>query len=148
MHFWHTFWLSLYIADNHRFPREYYGLMIKYTKSHHPNWCIKVGNTPPRLPCCWVIPSFFCNETWQGQSVMLDLKLLLLKNFTTPFYGWGSTVSRLQKTLRGDSLLFTTRALGLPGTHLVSLGRIHHLVNLGASQWFWAWDPWIGNAAP
>ena len=89
MHFWHTFWLSLYIADNHRFPREYYGLMIKYTKSHHPNWCIKVGNTPPRLPCCCVIPSFFCNETWQGQSVMLDLKLLLLKKLYDPFLWMG-----------------------------------------------------------
>ena len=27
------------------FPREYYGLVIKHTKSHHPNWCIKDGNT-------------------------------------------------------------------------------------------------------
>ena len=30
------------------------------------------------------------------------------KNFMAPFYGWGSTASRLQP-LRGGSLLFTTQ---------------------------------------
>ena len=30
------------------------------------------------------------------------------KNFMAPFYGWGSTVSRLEP-LRGGSLLFTTK---------------------------------------
>ena len=39
--------------------------------------------------------NFFCNQTWQGQLVMLSLKLLLKKNFTVTFYGWGSTVSKL-----------------------------------------------------
>ena len=42
---------TLFIADKHHFPREYYGLVLKYTKSYHPNRCIKVGNKPPRLPC-------------------------------------------------------------------------------------------------
>ena len=32
-----------------------------------------------------------------------------------PFYGWGSTASRLQP-LRGGSLLFTTKFPGIPGT--------------------------------
>ena len=32
-----------------------------------------------------------------------------------PFYGWGSTASRLEP-LRGDSLLFTTKFSEIPGT--------------------------------
>ena len=44
------------------------------------------------------------------------------KNFVVPFYGWGSTVSRLQSHSVGDSLIFTTRFQVLPGTHLINLG--------------------------
>ena len=33
-----------------------------------------------------------------------------------PFYGWGSTASRLEP-LRGGSLLFTTKFPEVPGTH-------------------------------
>ena len=49
MYFRHTCWLqiTLFIADKH-FPQEYYGLVIKYTKSYHPNRCIKIGNKPQR----------------------------------------------------------------------------------------------------
>ena len=32
-----------------------------------------------------------------------------------PFYGWGSTASRLE-LLRGGSLLFTTKSPEIPGT--------------------------------
>ena len=35
-----------------------------------------------------------------------------------PFYGWGSTASRLEP-LRGGSLLFTTKFPEVPGTHSV-----------------------------
>ena len=49
--------------------------------------------------------------TVQQLSLMEDMMLLQLKkkktfNFMAPFYGWGSTASRLQP-LRGGSLLFT-----------------------------------------
>ena len=37
------------------------------------------------------------------------------KNFMAPFYGWGSTASRLEP-LRGGSLLFTTKFPEIPGT--------------------------------
>ena len=37
-----------------------------------------------------------------------------------PFYGWGSTASRLEP-LRGGRLLFTTRFPEIPGTHLQSI---------------------------
>ena len=40
-----------------------------------------------------------------------------------PFYGWGSIASRLEP-LRGGSLLFTTKFLGVPGTHFIDLGRM------------------------
>ena len=40
-----------------------------------------------------------------------------------PFYGWGSTVSRLD-TLRGGSLLFTAKLPEISGTHFINLGRI------------------------
>ena len=35
-------------------------------------------------------------------------QFLFKKNFMAPFYGWGSTASRLEP-LRGGNLLFTTK---------------------------------------
>ena len=43
-------------------------------------------------------------------------------NFMAPFYGWGSTASRLEP-LQGGSLLFTTKFPDIPGTHFIDLGR-------------------------
>ena len=40
-----------------------------------------------------------------------------------PFYGCGSTASRLQP-LRGGSLLFTIQSPEIPGTHFTDLGRM------------------------
>ena len=45
------------------------------------------------------------------------------KNFMAPFYGWGSTASRLEP-LRGGSLLFTTKFPEVPGAHSIDLGRM------------------------
>ena len=45
------------------------------------------------------------------------------KNFMAPFYGWGSTASRLQ-SLRGGSLLFTIQFPEIPGTHFIDLRRM------------------------
>ena len=44
-------------------------------------------------------------------------------NFMAPFYGWGSTASRLEP-LRGGSLLFTTKFPEIPGTHFIDLRRM------------------------
>ena len=41
----------------------------------------------------------------------------------TPFYGWGSTASRLEP-LRAGSLLFTSKFPEIPGTHFIDLGRM------------------------
>ena len=45
-------------------------------------------------------------------------------NFMAPFYGWGSTASRLEP-LRGGSLLFTTKSPEIYGTYLINLGRMN-----------------------
>ena len=45
------------------------------------------------------------------------------KSFMAPFYGWVSTVSRLEP-LRGGSLLFTTKFPETPGTDFIDLGRM------------------------
>ena len=48
--------------------------------------------------------------TDKRQSKLSDTpKLTLKKNFMPPFYGWGSTSSRLEP-LRGGSLVFTTKS--------------------------------------
>ena len=38
-----------------------------------------------------------------------------------PFYGWGSTASRLQP-LQGNSLLFTSKFPEMSGTNFIDLG--------------------------
>ena len=40
-----------------------------------------------------------------------------------PFYGWGSTASRLEP-LREGSLLFTAKFPEIPGTHFIDLRRM------------------------
>ena len=52
-----------------------------------------------------------------------ETKLNFKKNFMAPFYGWGSTASRLEPLRRG-SLLFTTKFPEVPGTHFIDLGRM------------------------
>ena len=41
----------------------------------------------------------------------------------TPFYGWGSSASRLEP-LQGGSLRFTTKFPEIPSTHFIDLGRM------------------------
>ena len=65
---------------------------------------------------------------------MFSLKLLLLKKNYEPFL-W-MRFNFLKAPLRGDSLLFNTRPLGLPGAHLVDLRRKKGCVDFGATQRF------------
>ena len=53
----------------------------------------------------------------------MELEKKKRKNFMAPFYGWGSTASKLE-LLQGGSLLFTTKFPEIPGTHFVDLGRM------------------------
>ena len=43
-----------------------------------------------------------------------------------PFYGWGSTASRLKRH-QGGSLVFTTKSPEIPDTHFIDLGRMKGL---------------------
>ena len=52
-----------------------------------------------------------------------------------PFYGWGSTASRLQP-LQGGSLLSTIQFPEIPGTHFIDLRGMKGGVDLGTTQWF------------
>ena len=63
----------LSIPDKHHFPCEYYGLVIKHAISHCPNSNIKVGNTPPRLPCWQVILIFFVNRHYRVSHVQFKI---------------------------------------------------------------------------
>ena len=49
--------------------------------------------------------------------------ILKKNNFMAPFYGWGSTASRLEP-LREGSLPFTTKFQEIPDTHVTDLGRM------------------------
>ena len=53
----------------------------------------------------------------------------------------------LKATLQGDSLLFNTWSLGLPGAHWVNLRRKSDYVDLEATHRFQIQDLWIGNPA-
>ena len=57
------------------------------------------------------------------QSMLMQKLKLKKKKFIAPFYGWGSTASRLEP-LRGGSLLFTTKFPEILGTHFINLGRM------------------------
>ena len=82
-----------------------------------------------------------------GNNAYLFIHMKKKKNFMAPFYGWGSTASRLV-SFRGGCLLFTTKFPNISGTHFIDLGRMKGWVDLGAKQWFWTRNPWIGNPAP
>ena len=69
------------------------------------------------------------------------------KKLYGPFLWMRLTTSRLEP-LWGGSLLFTTKFPEIPGTHFIDLGRMKGWVDLGATQWFWTRNLWIGNPAP
>ena len=64
-----------------------------------------------------------CETDKMYETLFRSLTLKKTKNFMAPFYGWGSTASRLEP-LRGGSLLFTTKFPEVPGTHSIDLGRM------------------------
>ena len=70
------------------------------------------------------------------------------KHFMGPFYGWGSTFSRLQSHCEETVYFLPLSPQEKPGIHLIDLRRMEDWVDLGATQWFSTWGPWIGNPAP
>ena len=63
-----------------------------------------------------------------------------------PFYGWGSTASRLE-LLWGGSLLFTTKSPEILRTHFIDLGQNAEWT-LEPPSGFEHRNFWIGNPAP
>ena len=55
------------------------------------------------------------------------------KPFGRPFYGWGSTASRLE-TVQGGSLLFTTKFPEFPGTFFINLRMMTGCVKFGSTH--------------
>ena len=66
---------------------------------------------------------FLEEKSITNEKAKITVKKATKKNFMTPFYGWGSTASRLEP-LRGGSLLFTSKFPEIPGTHFIDLGRM------------------------
>ena len=66
---------------------------------------------------------FLEEKSITNEKAKITVKKAKEKNFMTPFYGWGSTASRLEP-LRGGSLLFTSKFPEIPGTHFIDLGRM------------------------
>ena len=64
----------------------------------------------------------------------------LKKPFKTlwAFLRMGFNCPKAVESLPGDSLLFTTKSLGVLGTHLIDFGRMSFVI----------WGPWIDNLAP
>ena len=62
--------------------------------------------------------NYICHTSCLRNNVAYDHDFWYKKNqnFMAPFYGWGSTASRLQP-LQGGSLLFATKFPEIPGTH-------------------------------
>ena len=111
-------------------------LTSKHTLSiahkHHPPpspppWILWFGDRVHNIPspklvqrksvthlskAAWLVghTNFFCNQTWQGQSVMFSLKLLLLKKLYGSFLWMGFNCLKATKPLRRDSWLFTSRS--------------------------------------
>ena len=54
---------------------------------------------------------------------LIKLKKTKKTNFMAPFYGWGTSTSRLVPP-RGGSLLFTTKFPDILGTHFTNLERM------------------------
>ena len=95
----------------------------------------------------WACPVINSNPKVGLKKQQVEKKLNeTVKNFMVPFYGWGSTASRLE-SLWGVSLLYNTKFPEISGTHFIDLWRMKGWVDLGATQWFWTRESWIGNPA-
>ena len=69
------------------------------------------------------------------------------KKLYGPFLWIGLNCLKATEPQRGDSLLFITKSPVMPEL-IWSTWKDEGCVDLGATQWFWARDPWIGNPAP
>ena len=64
------------------------------------------------------------------------------------FLWMGLNYLKATEPLQEGSLLFTSKFPEISRTHLIDIGKMKDRVDLGAIQWFWTRDPWIGNPVP
>ena len=97
------------------------------------------------MKLCVTERDFFCaqHEThiWENFSSW-DIKLY------GPFLWMGFNCLKATEPFQGGGLLFTTKFPDSPDTHLIDFGRMKDWFDLGATQWFWTQNPWIGNPSP
>ena len=80
--------------------------------------------------------NLFYNQAWQGQSVMFNLKLLLIKKTLRPLFIDGLQLAQGYRRTTRRQFTFYFRSPRLPGTYLVNFGRMKGCVNLGATKRF------------
>ena len=66
------------------------------------------------------IPEHQLQKAIQNLNCTKNLK----KKLYDPFLWMGFNCLKATEPLRGDNLLFTARSSGVPGTHLIGLGRM------------------------
>ena len=87
---------------------------------------------------------FLFDSSQVKRSLTCSIKSVVKKKkkIYGPFLWMGfNCLKATDESPRGDSLLFTTHYPGVPGGHLIDLGRMKGWIDLGATQWFWACDP-------
>ena len=106
-----------------------FGMLVYFTN-------LGLGEFPVRCLALFLLFSVVDSLEWFWMEILQRSFLLVLeflkrpflvlhlkKNFISPFYGWGSTASRLEP-LRGGSLIFTSKFPEIPCTHFIDLGRM------------------------
>ena len=122
------------VASLSLFYRYYFGrcsselaelVPLPYSRGRSTHYSDRLHDFSVTIPRCYkdvYVNSFFPRTARLWNSLPIDCFPLTL-NFMAPFYGWGSTASRLEP-LQGGSLLFTTKFPEIPGTHFIDLGRM------------------------
>ena len=81
------------------------------------------------------------NFVWKGDKVTWRKKTLKKKNFMSPFYGWASTVSRLQSHYKKTVYFLSLRPRE-------GLSLIWSTTERWKAELTLTWGPWIKNPAP
>ena len=87
-------------------------------------------------------------EFWLWATPLKSLLLKEEKKTLWPFFMDGVQLPQGYSYFEEAVYFLPFSFLEIPGTHFIDLGRMKGWVHLGATQWFWTRDPWIGNPAP
>ena len=86
--------------------------------------------------------------TYQSQSkysrIDLQKKFFFLKKKTFWLLFIDSTVSRLQSNYEEKVYSLPLSPQEYLALNFIHLSRMKGWVTLGATEWFWTWDPWFG----